>query len=71
MRKRAPECVVRRMRGGVEEVAGRRVSEVGKWPVWKVVLWRRRWPDIDLGSVMRRVKCVVFKTAEGREATTT
>lgn len=28
----------------------RRVMEVGKWPVWKVDLWRRRWPERDLGS---------------------
>lgn len=23
----------------------------GKWPVWKVDLWRRRVPVIDLGSI--------------------
>jgi hypothetical protein len=24
--------------------------ETGKWPVWKVDLWRRRRPPIDRGS---------------------
>ena len=28
-----------------------RWREVGKWPVWKVDLWRRREPASDLGSV--------------------
>lgn len=34
-----------------EEGEGRRVRVEGKWPVWKVVWWRRRWPDRDFGSV--------------------
>lgn len=29
---------------------GRRVRVVGKWPVWKVEIGRRRWPERDLGS---------------------
>lgn len=49
---------------GDEEVAGksdvdgilrddwRRCMETGKWPVWKVDLWRRREPLIDFGSTV-------------------
>lgn len=33
-----------------ERVEGRRWSEVGDWPVWKVLRWRRRWPERDFGS---------------------
>lgn len=29
---------------------GRRVRVVGKWPVWKVEMGRRRCPERDLGS---------------------
>ena len=35
---------------GAGVVAGRSVMETGKWPVWKVLLCRRRWPERDLGS---------------------
>lgn len=31
-------------------LGGRRVRVEGKWPVWKVVWWRRRWPERDFGS---------------------
>lgn len=31
-------------------LAGRRVRVEGKRPVWKVVWWRRRVPDMDFGS---------------------
>lgn len=33
-----------------EGEGGRRVRVVGKWPVWKVEMGRRRWPERDLGS---------------------
>ena len=36
---------------GMEREDVRRVRVVGKWAVWKVDLWRRRRPPIDLGSV--------------------
>lgn len=50
----APEEAVRRRERVVVVVlgfGGRRVRVLGKWPVWKVVRWRRRWPERDLGSV--------------------
>ena len=37
---------------GAGVVAGRSVMDTGKWPVWKVLLCRRRWPERDLGSVV-------------------
>jgi len=37
---------------GAGVVAGRSVMETGKWPVWNVLLCRRRWPERDLGSVV-------------------
>jgi len=44
-------------------VEGRREREMGKWPVWKVLLWRRRWPDMDFGSgVVRTVSWVGRET---------
>ena len=46
----SPELLMEVMVG--ESVERRRVSRVGKWPVWKVDLWRRRWPERDLGSVL-------------------
>jgi len=36
----------------VMRLGGRRVRVEGKWPVWKVVWWRRRVPDMDFGSEM-------------------
>lgn len=55
-REREPVEEVRRREEGVSVVgregdAGRRVREVGKEAVWKVVWGRRRWPERDLGSV--------------------
>ncbi len=53
-RARVPVWVVRRMREGWVGLVwegGRRVRVEGKWPVWKVVWWRRWWPERDLGSV--------------------
>lgn len=48
----APEAVVRRrVWVGEEGEGGRRVREVGKWPVWKVEMGRRCWPERDLGSM--------------------
>lgn len=45
----------------VEVVAfgGRRVRVEGKRPVWKVVWWRRRVPDMDFGSDMDVSSCGV------------
>lgn len=36
----------------VMRLEGKRVRVEGKWPVWKVVWWRRRVPDMDFGSEM-------------------
>ena len=52
-RAREPVWVVSSMGAGTDadvDASGRRVRVVGKWPVWKVVWCRRRWPDMDLGS---------------------
>lgn len=52
-RAREPEVDVRRRERGDEvevEAEGRRVRVVGKCPVWKVEIGRRRWPERDLGS---------------------
>ena len=59
-RARAPVRVVRRIgEGGGEESVGlelgregRRVRVEGYWDVWKVVWWKRRWPERVLGSVV-------------------
>jgi hypothetical protein len=51
---REPVVEVRRRDRGEEGEgwrAGRRVRVVGKWPVWKVEIGRRRWPETDFGSV--------------------
>ena len=48
-------------------VEGRRSECEGNWPVWKVELWRRRWPERDLGSKMPeglRVSLIVFLVVE-------
>jgi len=29
---------------------------VGKWPTWKVDLWRRRWPERLFGSIQVQQK---------------
>ena len=57
-RARAPVMVVMRIgEGGAEESVelgwggeGRRVRVEGYWDVWKVVWWKRRWPERVLGS---------------------
>jgi len=51
-RAREPEWVVISMGEGEVELAGRRVRVEGKWEVWNVVWWRRRWPERDLGSAV-------------------
>jgi hypothetical protein len=42
---------------GILSEEGRRCMVEGKWPVWKVDLWRRRVPFMLFGSVMR-VRCL-------------
>ncbi len=52
-RARRPVVVVMRMGEGEGEGEGgeSRVMVVGGWGVWKVVVWRRWWPERDLGSM--------------------
>jgi hypothetical protein len=33
-----------------ERVEGSSVMLIGKWPMWKVDLCRRRWPEREFGS---------------------
>lgn len=35
----------------------RRVRLEGKWEVWNVLWWRRRWPERDLGSIRISLLC--------------
>lgn len=62
------EVVRRRERGEVSESGGRRVRVVGKWPVWKVARWRRRWPERDLGSLRLEECWLVERKEEKGEA---